>query len=104
MSDIGNTTIRVGGDLASAGAWLNQRADVCADELARLRGQLAPLQESWNESRAADYYQGLQQQWNVAADGLFGPDGVLGQIARAMNVTWGNYADAEWANVQTWQH
>ncbi|MCP2263274.1 WXG100 family type VII secretion target [Promicromonospora thailandica] len=104
MSDIDGTTIRVGGDLAAAGSWLNQRADICSEELARLRGQLAPLQESWTESQAAEYYQALQQQWNVAADGLFGPEGVLGQIAQAMNVNWGNYSEAEWANTRSWQH
>lgn len=27
----------------------------------------------------------------MGADGLFGPDGVLGRIAHAMNVNWNNY-------------
>ncbi|MEV6007917.1 hypothetical protein AB0M29_13995 [Streptomyces sp. NPDC051976] len=39
-----------------------------------------------------------------AANGLFGPDGVLGRIAHAMDLSWGNYSDAEWSNVSTWKH
>jgi hypothetical protein len=35
---------------------------------------------------------------------LLGPDGVLGQIAHAMNVNWGNYTEAEWANISGWKH
>jgi hypothetical protein len=45
-----------------------------------------------------------QQEWNVAAEGLFGPNGILGEIAQAMNVNWGNYTDAEWSNIKTWRH
>lgn len=104
MADIDGTPIYVGADLQNAGTWLNAQADSCAEDLARLKAQLAPLVEAWTLSTAADYYQGLQQEWNIAADGLFGPDGVLGQIAKAMHVNWGNYTDAEWSNIKTWQH
>jgi uncharacterized protein YukE len=104
MPDIDGTPIYVGADLQNAGTWLNSEAATCSEELARLKAQLAPLQEAWTLSQAADYYQGLQQEWNIAAEGLFGPDGVLGQIAQAMNVNWGNYSDAEWSNIRTWQH
>ena len=31
-----------------------------------------PLQDQW-QGPAQSYYQGLQQEWNIAADGLFGP-------------------------------
>lgn len=104
MSGIDDIPIHVGTDLQNAGVWLNTQASTCAEELARLRSQLAPLQEAWTVSKAADYYQGLQQEWNIAAEGLFGPGGVLGQIAHAMNVNWNNYSDAEWSNMRTWQH
>jgi uncharacterized protein YukE len=104
MSEIDSTPIYVGAGLAGVGAWLNGQASTCAAELADLRARLAPLQDAWMQSQAADYYQGLQQNWNIAAEGLFGPEGVLGQIAQAMNVNWGNYAEAEWANIRTWQH
>ena len=104
MADIDGTPVYVGAELQSAGTWLNTQATTCADDLARLKAQLAPLAEGWTQSQAADYYQGLQQEWNIAAEGLFGPDGVLGQIAHAMNLNWGNYSDAEWSNIRTWQH
>jgi uncharacterized protein YukE len=64
--------------------------------------KLQPVADTWTGS-AATYYEGLQQEWNQAADGLFGPDGVLGEIAGAMHVTWNNYSEAEWANVKSWQ-
>jgi hypothetical protein len=46
------------------------------------------------------------QEWNTAANGLFGSaanEGLLGEIANAMGVAWGNYSDGEWANVSTWK-
>jgi hypothetical protein len=52
---------------------------------------------------AADWYHWKQQEWNAAAYGLFSPEGVLGQIALKLNISWGNYCDAEGANVQSWQ-
>jgi uncharacterized protein YukE len=67
-----------------------------------LKSKLAPLVDIWM-GLASSYYQPLQQEWNIAADGLFGPTGVLGQIANAMNVTWNNYSECEWANVRGWQ-
>jgi WXG100 family type VII secretion target len=99
---IESSTIMVQDGLADAGAQLNARASEIVDELNTLIGQLAPLAETWT-GPAASYYGPLQDEWNVAANGLFGPDGILGEIANAMNVTWNNYADAEWANVSTWQ-
>lgn len=94
--------IAVPTDLEAAGAWLNQQAGAIADELQTLAGQLTPLQGTWT-GQAATYYEGLQAEWNTAAAGLFAPDGVLGQIAQAMNVNWNNYSDAEWDNTRTWR-
>ncbi|MGW7576437.1 WXG100 family type VII secretion target [Streptomyces sp. NPDC054765] len=104
MSNVDGTTIYVTGELGGAGAWMNGMAEQATGELENLRKLLAPLQEAWAQSQAADYYQGLQQEWNMAAEGLFGPDGVMGRIAHAMNVNWSNYEEAEWANVSTWKH
>ena len=97
-----SSNLLVGDDLSEAGANLNQRASVIVDELNSLISQLAPLAETWTGSAAAKYGP-LQDEWNIAANGLFGPDGILGEIANAMNISWNNYADAEWANVNTWQ-
>ncbi|MCO6005334.1 hypothetical protein NE236_10090 [Actinoallomurus purpureus] len=102
-TNIDGSKILVGEGLEGAGAWLNSQATICADDLSRLKAQLAPLVDTWN-SMASTYYQDMQHEWNVAAEGLFGPDGVLGRIAHAMNVNWGNYSDAEWSNIKTWQH
>jgi uncharacterized protein YukE len=105
MSDIDGTPILVGDDLAGAGAYINNSAATIADQLGKLIAQLQPIAETWT-GPAASYYQPLQEEWNYAANGLFGTEtqgGVLGEIAAAMNVAWGNYSDAEWANVSTWQ-
>jgi WXG100 family type VII secretion target len=88
--------------LEAAGDYLNARAAAIADQLQTLANQLEPLKATWTGS-ASTYYEGLQSEWNTAAAGLFAPDGVLGQIARAMNVNWGNYSDAEFDNTRTWQ-
>ena len=104
MADIDGSDIYVGEGLGAAGTWINGRAQEIAGDLETLKNKLAPLQDSWNHSQAATYYQDLQQEWNIAAEGLFGPNGVLGEIAQAMNVNWGNYTDAEWSNIKTWRH
>jgi|SRR5882757_3430758 len=108
MSDYGSisgASIFVKEGLGGAGNVINGKASTLAEQLNKLKGELAPLQDEWRESQAATYYQDMQNEWDLAANGLFGPDGVLGRIAMAMNVNWGNYSDAEWSNVQTWtQH
>jgi len=102
MSSIDSTPILVHADLEAAGATINAQAQTISDELAALKAQLMPLAETWYGT-ANTYYEGLQQEWNIAAEGLFGPDGVLGRIAAAMDVNWANYSDAEWSNTQTWK-
>jgi WXG100 family type VII secretion target len=102
MSDVDSSNIMVHSDLEQAGSTINGMAQTIADELNTLIQQLAPLPDIWT-GPASGYYEGLQNEWNYAADGLFGPNGVLGQIAHAMHVVWNNYAEAEWANVNTWK-
>ncbi|PYC87905.1 hypothetical protein C7C46_02380 [Streptomyces tateyamensis] len=95
--------ISVQQELEGAGPYLNSQAAEISEELNRLAQYLNQLPELW-QGAASGYYQGLQAEWNQAAEGLFGPEGVLGQIARALNVNWANYSDAEWANSRTWNH
>ncbi|MEU1302170.1 WXG100 family type VII secretion target [Streptomyces shenzhenensis] len=104
MSDIDGTPIYVGEGLGAAGARLNGQAAAIEELLQHLRSLLAPLEEAWTHSTAATYYQDLKMEWDIAAMGLYGPDGVLGQIAHAMNVNWANYTAAEEANISTWRH
>ena len=94
--------ILVAAELEGVGTYLNGEAAEIADELSQLASYLNQLEVIWN-GNASSYYQGLQAEWNIAADGLFGPDGVLGEIAHAMDITWSNYSDAEWSNTQTWR-
>jgi len=53
-------------ELEGAGAYINGMASTIADELAALRQQLEPLQDTWT-GQAAVYFQGLEQEWNQAA-------------------------------------
>ena len=101
-SSVDGASMYVREGLSGAGGVINQRAGEIAQQLQALKGKLAPLQAEWMESQAASYYQAMQQEWDFAAYGLLGPDGVLGRIAHAMNVNWGNYSNAEWSNVSTW--
>jgi WXG100 family type VII secretion target len=102
MANVDGTPIAVPTDLEAAGAYINSCASQMAEELSQLWAQLEPLSVTWTGA-AQTYYEGLQQEWNTAAAGLFSPDGVLGQIASAMNVNWGNYSEAEASNTKTWQ-
>ncbi|MER7277846.1 WXG100 family type VII secretion target [Dactylosporangium sp. NPDC000244] len=102
MPDIAGTELVVPADLEVAGERLAQQSQAIVDQLEALKTQLAPLAETWT-GVAASYYQPLQLEWNTAADGLFGPTGVLGQIAEAMHVTWANYAECEWSNAKGWR-
>jgi WXG100 family type VII secretion target len=101
---IDSSMIQVPVDLEGAGAYINGVAEAVTEELQRLRTQLTPIADGGWTGGASTYYNGLQSEWDIAAEGLLGPDGVLGQIANAMHVTWQNYSAAEWANTQTWQH
>ncbi len=102
MPDINTAPIMVQDELAGASTYISGQATTISDELSTLVNQLAPLQDFWT-GQAAALYESYQAEWNAAADGLFGPGGVLGSIAGAMGVVWGNYSDCEFANVQTWQ-
>jgi uncharacterized protein YukE len=90
-------------DLEHAGPYIAGVAETISEKLTRLRGKLEPILGSGWTGHAQAQYAGLQDEWNIAAEGFLGPEGVLGQIAQAMNVTWANYTDCEWANVQSWQ-
>ncbi len=103
MSFSDSTPIVVSPELEGVSQYLNGQAGDIADELHGLAAYLNGLQEIWT-GQASSYYQGLQAEWNIAAEGLFGPEGVLGEIAHAMNITWANYSDAEWSNIRTWAH
>jgi hypothetical protein len=106
VTNVDNASLLVGDGLQGAGQYINGQAQLISDELVKLQGLLAPLQDYWS-GNAATLYEDYQEEWNAAAAGLFGgegTEGVLGYIAQAMNVAWGNYSDAEWSNIQTWQH
>ena len=103
MADIASANIAVPADLEGANTTLNGWAQTIVGELDTLKRQLAPLEGSWTGTAAVAYNQ-LKLEWDTAAAGLFSPTGVLGQIANAMHVNWGNYVSAETANSQTWKH
>jgi WXG100 family type VII secretion target len=102
VPDIQDTRLQVPPELEMAGTTMNNTASTIDGQLNALKSQLVPLQDHW-QGAAQQYYEELQAEWNVAADGLFGPDGVLGEIASALNLSWNNYCDCEWANVRTWR-
>ncbi|MFE0464923.1 WXG100 family type VII secretion target [Kitasatospora sp. NPDC058965] len=98
------TSILVHAQLGEVGPHIHASAEEIIGELQRLVQLLEPLRDTWTTSEAAADYEIMQQEWNTAAEGLFGPNGVLGNVAAVMNVNFVNYSDAEWANVSTWRH
>lgn len=107
MADPTGTTLRVPLDLEQAGAQIYKRSEEITDNLERLRKKLQPILDPAGETdwvgAANNEYGPLQEQWNMAARELFGPGGVMGQITSALNLSWNNYTDCEWANVRTWR-
>jgi WXG100 family type VII secretion target len=102
MSSIDDSNLIVQQELMDAGSYIRTQADTISGELSSLVSTLTAIEPEWTGAASYDYF-GLQQEWNIAANGLLGDDGVLGQIAAAMNIIWNNYADAETANVSSWQ-
>ncbi len=103
MPDVFGSSLVVPAELQAAGTYINGVAAQIEGELTALKNQLAPLMTIWTGA-ARSWYEGMQMEWNIAADGLFGPNGGLGIIAQTMNLNWNNYTDCESANVQTWKH
>jgi uncharacterized protein YukE len=103
VADIASSTLHVPVDLADASHELNTYSGDFVQKLGDLKTKLAPIAETWT-GPAASYYHPLQAEWSMAAEGLFGQDGVLGQIAHAMHITWNNYSECEEANIKGWQH
>ncbi|WP_422747577.1 WXG100 family type VII secretion target [Micromonospora sp. WMMD1219] len=116
MVDPSGSNLRVPAELELAGQTLNNKAEVIVEQLDTLIRTLSPLLDEaasakYDAAAAADgwqgsaqsYYSGLQGEWNIAANGLFGETGVLGVIASALNLSWNNYMEGEWANVRTWR-
>ncbi|MEU2620648.1 WXG100 family type VII secretion target [Streptomyces sp. NPDC007157] len=103
--NVDGANLMVKEELAGSGTHINGVAQTIADELHDLINKLQPVLAGgdWNGA-AQQYFEGLEAEWNYAANGLFGPGGVLGEIANAMHVNWNNYSEAEWANSRTWQH
>ncbi|GAB2964991.1 hypothetical protein GCM10027280_62290 [Micromonospora polyrhachis] len=101
MPDPASSHLRVPLELELAGAEINRQAGVIVDKLEALKSKLTPIADTW-QGDAKTYYEGLQGEWNLAADGLFGQTGVMGQIASALNLSWNNYSEAEWMNLKTW--
>ncbi|MFE7751936.1 WXG100 family type VII secretion target [Streptomyces sp. NPDC057428] len=104
MPDIESTPIRVGVELEGVGPYLNGQAAHIMGELHALRNRIQSLIDTWN-AQSATRYQERVHEWDMAAVGLFGSEGeggVLGEIAAAMRVNWGNYVGAEEANIKTW--
>ena len=103
MAAVDGTSIQVPTDLEGASTYIRSMAETMIGQLQTLWSQLEPLQSTWT-GQAQQYYQGLQDEWNTAANGLFAPDGVLGQVGAAVGTSWTNYADAETSNAGTWRH
>lgn len=103
--NVDGANLRVASELEGSGAHISLIAQNIADELHALITKLQPVLAGggWSGS-AQQYFEGLEAEWNYAANGLLGPEGVLGEIANAMHVNWNNYSEAEWANSRTWQH
>jgi WXG100 family type VII secretion target len=67
-------------------------------QLADLKGYLAPMVAGWSGVASSDY-QALQARWDTSAEDL---NAVLRQIAGALRTAHGNYTEAETKNSSIW--
>jgi hypothetical protein len=86
-------------DFEGADVFINGVVAQVTEELASLKRLLAPVEERWIGGDLMNL--GVKEEWNIATDGLFGPAGVLGYLAGAMNINWPNYGDAAWSEDET---
>jgi hypothetical protein len=66
-----------------------------AVRLAGLRRVLEPTRDLWAGTTAG---LGPAEEWTIAVEGLFGADGVLGQISRAMHAEWPAFEGLGWTD------
>ncbi|WFE25480.1 hypothetical protein O7623_19035 [Solwaraspora sp. WMMD791] len=78
---------------------LAQAIDVLAAGVARrltdLRHELEPTRVLWTRGRV-DLDPAVE--WTLAADGILGPDGILGLISEAIRADWPGYPGAGWSD------
>jgi hypothetical protein len=107
MASIEDSNLAVPTQLGDAGPYVRKVAGIVTGQLNTLAGQLKPLETTWTGD-AYTYFNGLEQEWNAAAQGLFGDGvsypGILGDIAHRLDVAWYNYCVAQQANTKMWLH
>lgn len=107
--NIDSSNLAVPAELADAGNKVRGIANALAEELNALQAKLAPLEDSWS-GKTKVYFTGLEQEWNLSAQGLWGDgsgagagEGLLPFIAHALDMLYLNYENAENSNIKTWQ-
>ena len=100
--DVTTTPIMVSTDMEAQGGILLGKAEDIDQMLAELLTRLRAIEDFW-ESPASREFVPFFNNWNSAASEMFGPGGVLGQVANVLNVAWNNYTECEFSNVKTWQ-
>lgn len=82
-------------DLTDVGQTIDALAGDIARRLAALRRELEPARGLWAGTRVD---LDPVAEWTLAADGILGPDGILGLISGAIRYEWPGYAGAGWSD------
>ena len=93
MIGVAGGTATDGGATDDGGAAINGIAREVAAELAALRRMLEPLHEACDGTLLDP---GATAEWSMAAAGIFGPTGVLGFVAGALDLDWSEVDQAGW--------
>ncbi|MFY1635498.1 hypothetical protein ACN27F_19860 [Solwaraspora sp. WMMB335] len=80
-------------DLAEVGQAIDALAGQVARRLTDLRRELGSTGGLW---AGAGVDLDPKIEWTLAADGILGPDGILGLISGAIHYEWPGYAQAGW--------
>ena len=106
MPDIDNANLGVPAELEFAGSNVRGVSTTVAGELDGLKRELEPIAATWTGD-TYDYFNQYENLWRRSAVNLFGDPatddpGLLGVIAKALDIAWLNYQHSEHANKRTW--
>lgn len=87
-------------DLTDLGQAIDSLAGEVAARLAALRRELEPTRGLLSGAGSGAGL-GPADEWTLAADGLLGPDGILGLISGAIRHEWPGYAGMGWTDQGT---
>jgi hypothetical protein len=101
VPDVESANLGVPVELESAGPYVRGVSSALSGELTTLQGRLDPIAATWTGDTYNDF-NNFEAMWHNSAINLFGDGadnpGILGVIAKALDIAWINYQNTEHGN------